>query len=161
MFKLLPDGPPHSMRRLMKRHWFRSWYVFSLTTIVLVFVPNGLAYRSLDDSQGEISQESLTAMIRHDELTPTRVRRRFLYGYPFVDGSKVNYPHGELCSILPRFVLTLVEDALPVARWARTHFGTRSTVTAIFLTHAVINENTLVMSNPLVVNRAFTDGWIS
>ncbi|KAF6755958.1 hypothetical protein DFP72DRAFT_990005 [Ephemerocybe angulata] len=75
---------------------------------------------------GTISQESLTSMIRNDEFTPTRGRRRFLYGYPYLDASKVNYPH----------------DALPIAKWARSQFGLKSSMAAIFLTHAVINDNT-------------------
>lgn len=48
-------------------------------------------------SQGRIGQDTLTAMIRQDELPPTRSRRRSYYNVygPDVHG-KLNYPAGTL-----------------------------------------------------------------
>ncbi|KAF9463035.1 hypothetical protein BDZ94DRAFT_648521 [Collybia nuda] len=85
---------------------------------------------------GSITQESLTTMIRHDEITPVRSRRRthYLYG-PFTDSSgKMQYPH----------------DPLHVGRWIKSQFGTKSSVTAVFMTHAVINDNSSVLNNYLM-----------
>ncbi|TFK24971.1 hypothetical protein FA15DRAFT_669031 [Coprinopsis marcescibilis] len=82
---------------------------------------------------GEISQESLTTMIRQDELAPSRSRRRWFYTFSYESG-KANYP----------------QDALPVAKWALNQFGTRSKVAATFLTHAVINDNNQILGSYLM-----------
>ncbi|KAH6912697.1 hypothetical protein BKA70DRAFT_1559177 [Coprinopsis sp. MPI-PUGE-AT-0042] len=84
---------------------------------------------------GEITQESLTNMIRQDELAPSRSRsRRWLYVFSCPDSSKANYPL----------------DALPVAKWALSEFGARSRVAASFLTHAIVNENAQVLTSYLM-----------
>ncbi|KAF8158160.1 hypothetical protein B0H34DRAFT_443560 [Crassisporium funariophilum] len=75
---------------------------------------------------GDITQESLTTMIRHDEVTPVRSRRRIMYSYGASDTSgKLRYPH----------------DPTHIGRWAKGQFGAKSSVTAVFMTHAVINDN--------------------
>ncbi|TFK40782.1 hypothetical protein BDQ12DRAFT_770762 [Crucibulum laeve] len=73
---------------------------------------------------GSITQESLSAMIRQDEVTPVRSRRRIYY-HAYGDTGKLHYPH----------------DPLHVGRWIKLNFGIKSSVTAVFLTHAIINEN--------------------
>ncbi|KAG2010178.1 hypothetical protein CC2G_013021 [Coprinopsis cinerea AmutBmut pab1-1] len=83
---------------------------------------------------GDISQESLTNMIRQDELAPTRARRRWFYTFAYPDFGKANYPH----------------DALPVAKCILNQYGTRSKIVAIFLTHAIINDNTQVLFSYLM-----------
>ncbi|KAG6854665.1 hypothetical protein C0991_003313 [Blastosporella zonata] len=80
-----------------------------------------------DDIGGHISQETLTSMIRNDELMPVRPRRRNIYhGFiPAHLSGKLPYP----------------SDVLPVAQWIRKTFGHRSPFTAVFMTHAVINDS--------------------
>ncbi|KIM43202.1 hypothetical protein M413DRAFT_18303 [Hebeloma cylindrosporum] len=95
---------------------------------------------------GEISQETLTTMIRHDEATPARSRRmRIQYSYGVSDiSSKFRYP----------------QDPLHVGKWIRSCYGSRSAVTAVFMTHAVINDNCsmlhsyLMCSEPSQLRRA-------
>ncbi|CAA7261575.1 unnamed protein product [Cyclocybe aegerita] len=88
---------------------------------------------------GEITQESLTTMIRQDEMTPVRSRRRISYSYGLSDSSgKLRYPH----------------DPVHIGRWARALFGSRSSVTAVFMTHAVINDNCSMLHHYLM----FGDG---
>ncbi|KDQ62290.1 hypothetical protein JAAARDRAFT_30185 [Jaapia argillacea MUCL 33604] len=79
---------------------------------------------------GRVGQETLTAMIQFDEQAPTRSgRRRYqLYNYADVSG-RLHYP----------------ADPLQVGRWIATQFGRDSPVTAIFMTHAVINDNSAVL----------------
>lgn len=100
--------------------------------------------------QGSITQESLTTMIRQDEITPVRSRRRmhYLYG-PFGDSSgKMQYPHGQLLLSGPHSSTCDLKsehsDPLHVGRWVKAQYGTRSSVTAVFMTHAVINDNSSV-----------------
>ena len=38
----------------------------------------------------------------------------------------------------------VVLDPLHVGRWAKSQFGVKSSVVAVFMTHAVINENSNV-----------------
>ena len=46
--------------------------------------------------QGGITQESLSFMIRQDEVAPVRSRRRMMYSYRTSEMSgKLRYPHGE------------------------------------------------------------------
>jgi len=50
---------------------------------------------------GEISQESLTAMIRQDEAVPVRSRRRIMYSYSLSESTgRLHYPHGQFCRLL-------------------------------------------------------------
>ncbi|KAF9483532.1 hypothetical protein BDN70DRAFT_873849 [Pholiota conissans] len=86
---------------------------------------------------GEISQESLSTMIRHDEVTPVRSRRRIMYSYGISDAAgKYRYP----------------QDSLHVGKWIKACFGPRSSVTAIFMTHAVINDNCSILHHYLMAN---------
>lgn len=58
-------------------------------------VLNGFPIRVADEYQGDITQESLTTMIRNDEITPIRSRRRIHYTYNTTEASgKYRYPHG-------------------------------------------------------------------
>ncbi|KAH9950579.1 hypothetical protein B0H21DRAFT_722324 [Amylocystis lapponica] len=79
---------------------------------------------------GHIGQDTLTTMIRKDEMAPTR-RRRFYEMYTSFHDSvgKLPYP----------------ADYIQVGRWVRQHYGCRSAPTAVFMLHAVLNENTSVM----------------
>ncbi|PCH40094.1 hypothetical protein WOLCODRAFT_136650 [Wolfiporia cocos MD-104 SS10] len=83
---------------------------------------------------GPIGQDTLTTMIRKDELAPTR-RRRFYELYTAYTDSfgKLTYP----------------ADYMQVGRWIRNQYGRRSAVTAIFMLHAVINENTIVLQSSM------------
>ncbi|KAF8073689.1 hypothetical protein FPV67DRAFT_1576507 [Lyophyllum atratum] len=87
-------------------------------------------------SLGSITQESLTTMIRHDEVSPARSRRRMQYpsGLWIDSSGKLPYPH----------------DPLPVGRWIKNEFGPRNRVTAAFMTHAVINDNSNILHNYLL-----------
>ncbi|KAF8195571.1 hypothetical protein BJ912DRAFT_1021259 [Pholiota molesta] len=88
---------------------------------------------------GDISQETLSTMIRHDEVAPVRSRRRILYSYgPFDTSSKYRYP----------------QDPLHIGKWVKTFFGPRSSVTAIFMTHAVINDNCTMLHYYLMHNES-------
>ncbi|PSR74795.1 hypothetical protein PHLCEN_2v9509 [Hermanssonia centrifuga] len=83
------------------------------------------------DDLGHIGQDTLSTMIRKDELAPTRGRRRFYDAYASYHDTqgKLTYP----------------ADNLAVGRWVRMHFGARSPVTAIFMMHAILNGNSTVM----------------
>ncbi|KAA1477536.1 hypothetical protein DENSPDRAFT_844699 [Dentipellis sp. KUC8613] len=91
---------------------------------------------------GHIGQETLSYMIRQDDLTPARRRRL----YPYV-------------SDIPQFMTTLPypHDSLQVSRWVHAHFGRRHPITAVFMTHTLINETSGVLgtylqgSNPVPV----------
>lgn len=84
---------------------------------------------------GGITQESLTTMIRHDEVAPVRSRRRMMYSYGHSEMSgRLRYPH----------------DPLHVGRWAKSQFGVKSSVIAVFMTHAVINENSNMLHHYLM-----------
>ncbi|KAI0947141.1 hypothetical protein AcV7_009642 [Taiwanofungus camphoratus] len=89
-----------------------------------------------DDQDGQdlgpIGQDTLTTMIRKDELAPSR-RRRFYDMYASYSDSigKLTYP----------------ADYQQVGRWARTQYGCRSAVAAVFMLHAVLNENTMVLQS--------------
>ncbi|KAF8798942.1 hypothetical protein BYT27DRAFT_7202672 [Phlegmacium glaucopus] len=106
---------------------------------------NGLDSPPYEDSEGYeessiselggITQESLTTMIRHDEVVPVRSRRRMMYSYgPSEMSGKLRYPH----------------DPLHVGRWAKSQFGHKSSVIAVFMTHAVINENSNMLHHYLM-----------
>ncbi|KAF8134795.1 hypothetical protein K438DRAFT_1693855 [Mycena galopus ATCC 62051] len=79
---------------------------------------------------GGIGLEPLTAMIRRDEQG-TRGRRRYF--------NSMSYAQTNQSSRVP-------EDSQSVAKWIKTEFGAMSSITATFLTHAVINENYLILS---------------
>ncbi|KAF8903160.1 hypothetical protein CPB84DRAFT_1728604 [Gymnopilus junonius] len=86
---------------------------------------------------GIITQESLTTMIRHDEATPVRSRRRIFYSYaPYGTNSKLSYP----------------QDPLPVGRWAKSVYDAKSSVMAVFMTHAVLNDNTGMLHHYVIYN---------
>ncbi|KAI0781991.1 hypothetical protein C8Q75DRAFT_789273 [Abortiporus biennis] len=84
---------------------------------------------------GYIGQDTLSAMIRKDELAPTRGRRRFYDMYaPYSDtAGKLTYP----------------ADHVQVGRVVRQRFGPRSGVSAVFLMHAVVNGNPMIVQSYL------------
>ncbi|KAL0961156.1 hypothetical protein HGRIS_006128 [Hohenbuehelia grisea] len=82
---------------------------------------------------GAIGQDTLSTMIKQDELAPSRPRRRSFYMYSLYTESMNRLPYPN--------------DATHVARWVKSQFGVRNRVTAIFLTHAVINENATLLNN--------------
>lgn len=98
--------------------------------------------------QGGITQESLSIMIRRDEVTPVRSRRRMYFPHSSHSGDshKLYYPLGQFWSIIPSLVFLPLSstDPLHVGRWVKSYFGPMSAVTAIFMTHAVINDNSNV-----------------
>jgi hypothetical protein len=100
--------------------------------------------------QGDISQESLSTMIRRDEVTPVRSRRRMYFPHSShsSDSNKLHYPLGQSWFSIPTLVFSIlsVSDPLHVGRWVKSYFGPTSPVTAIFMTHAIINDNSSVRS---------------
>jgi hypothetical protein len=70
-------------------------------------------------------------MIRQDEMAPTRSRRRSYYYSIY--GADVN---GKLDFPI---------ESLPVGRWAKEHYDPHSPMMAVFMTHAVINNNTTLL----------------
>ncbi|KAG9315906.1 hypothetical protein JVU11DRAFT_3556 [Chiua virens] len=80
---------------------------------------------------GVIGQDTLSAMIRQDEMAPTRSRRRSYYYSIY--GADVN---GKL---------DFPADSLAVGRWIKEQYDSRSPMMAIFMTHAVINNNTTLL----------------
>ncbi|EIW80954.1 hypothetical protein CONPUDRAFT_137081 [Coniophora puteana RWD-64-598 SS2] len=78
---------------------------------------------------GPIGQDTLTYMIRQDEMGPSRHRRRSSYNYTgtyIPDGSgKLQYP----------------SDYLQVGKWVKETFSPHSAIAATFMTHASINGN--------------------
>ncbi|KAJ7109731.1 hypothetical protein C8R43DRAFT_1079587 [Mycena crocata] len=89
--------------------------------------------KNLDRDLGGIGFEPLSAMIRRDEMQGGRGRRRY---YPLL------YSTANSSSRLP-------QDPTSVAQWIRNEFGTSSSVTATFITHAIINGNNSVLNNYL------------
>ncbi|KAG5221335.1 terpene cyclase [Salix suchowensis] len=87
----------------------------------------GMGNTQSEPELGHIGQDTLSVMIRQDETAPSRSRRRAFYMYNYANDSanKLPYPN----------------DPLSVGRWVKTQFGTRSRITAVFLTHAIINDN--------------------
>jgi hypothetical protein len=88
-------------------------------------------------------------MIKQDELAPHRSRRRIFYYPASAEASgKLGYPIGMfvLISGLIRHH-ELFADPLQVGKWIKDEFGTRSRVTAVFMTHAVINDNSQARSS--------------
>ncbi|KAN0087454.1 hypothetical protein V8E55_006075 [Tylopilus felleus] len=80
---------------------------------------------------GAIGQDTLSAMIRQDEMAPARSRRRSYYYSIY--GADVN---GKLDFPI---------ESLPVGRWAKEHYDPRSAMMALFMAHAVINNNTTLL----------------
>ncbi|KAI0317788.1 hypothetical protein OF83DRAFT_1119562, partial [Amylostereum chailletii] len=71
---------------------------------------------------GNISQNTLSVAIRHDDLSSGRRRRWVVHGTDYA--ALLSYP----------------PDTMAVGRWVRTQFGTRHPIMAVFMTHAVIND---------------------
>ncbi|KAF4590146.1 hypothetical protein EYR38_009444 [Pleurotus pulmonarius] len=88
---------------------------------------HGMGNTQSEPELGHIGQDTLSVMIRQDETAPSRSRRRAFYMYNYANDSanKLPYPN----------------DPLSVGRWVKTQFGTQSRITAVFLTHAIINDN--------------------
>ncbi|OJA08806.1 hypothetical protein AZE42_01301 [Rhizopogon vesiculosus] len=92
---------------------------------------------------GIIGQDTLSTMIRQDEMAPTRSRRRSLYfSYfgPDTNG-KLGYPL----------------DSVPVGRWIKERYPARSAMAATFVTHAVINNNTTLLHSFFTCNAPSTN----
>ncbi|KAF9267428.1 hypothetical protein L218DRAFT_920273 [Marasmius fiardii PR-910] len=83
---------------------------------------------------GEIGQESLTIMIRQDESLPSRNRRRISYFSAYSDLGLFNLPI----------------DYSQVGRWVKGKFGANSSVTATFMTHAVVNNASSILRHYLM-----------
>jgi hypothetical protein len=87
-------------------------------------------------------------MIRRDEVTPVRSRRRmyFPHNSHSSDSNKLHYPLGQSWSIVPMLPILFLTmpDPLHVGRWVKSYFGPISAVTAVFMTHAIINDNSSV-----------------
>ncbi|KAF8827589.1 hypothetical protein HHX47_DHR4000120 [Lentinula edodes] len=78
---------------------------------------------------GPIGREALTTMINREEQFPARSRRRtYNHQYTF-------YNHFEY----------LPSDYLSVAKWIKNSFGPKHSLTAIFMTHAVLNDNSNIL----------------
>ncbi|KAI6151368.1 hypothetical protein EDD17DRAFT_1780239 [Pisolithus thermaeus] len=81
-------------------------------------------------SAGTIGQDTLSTMIRQDEMTPTRSRRRSYYYNMYNNDvqAKLNYPL----------------DFVQVGKWVKDTYPPDSPIMAVFFTHAVINNNSTV-----------------
>ncbi|KAF8645256.1 hypothetical protein AX16_008081 [Volvariella volvacea WC 439] len=83
---------------------------------------------------GAITQESLSSMISQDENLPRSRRRLFDPFGVFADGTgSLHYP----------------TDCEEVGRWVMAQFGPRSSVTAVFMTHAILNNNITMLHHYL------------
>ncbi|KAG6336050.1 hypothetical protein ID866_3023 [Astraeus odoratus] len=80
---------------------------------------------------GTIGQDTLSSMIRQDEMSPTRSRRRSYYYnmYSADTTGKLTYP----------------ADFLQVGRWVQETYLVSSPLMALFLTHAVVNNNNTLL----------------
>ncbi|KAK7048365.1 hypothetical protein R3P38DRAFT_2868905 [Favolaschia claudopus] len=83
------------------------------------------------DSLGRIGIEPLSTMIRRDEQGARSRRRYYYHAMPWMASS--------ISSRTP-------VDSLSVAKWIKTEFKAFSSITATFLTHAVINGSYSVLS---------------
>ena len=98
-------------------------------------------------SQGQVGQDTLSAMIRKDELAHARRRRFYDMFSSYHDNDnvgKLTYPAGEICCQTVGFNINPHSDYVQVCRWVRNHYGPRSAVCAVFMLHAVLNENATV-----------------
>ncbi|KAI5986146.1 hypothetical protein EDD15DRAFT_2389952 [Pisolithus albus] len=90
-----------------------------------------------DDAElGTIGQDTLSTMIRQDEMTPIRSRRRSYYYssmYNHDAQAKLNYP----------------SDFVQVGRWVKDTYPADSPIMAVFFTHAVINNNSALLHSYL------------
>ncbi|KIN93376.1 hypothetical protein M404DRAFT_948149 [Pisolithus tinctorius Marx 270] len=87
---------------------------------------------STDDVElGAIGQDTLSAMIRQDEMAPIRARRRSYYYnmYNSEVQAKLGYP----------------AEFLQVGRWVKETYPPESPIMAVFFTHAVINNNSTLL----------------
>ncbi|KIK52027.1 hypothetical protein GYMLUDRAFT_50095 [Collybiopsis luxurians FD-317 M1] len=82
---------------------------------------------------GVIGQNSLTTMIHQEELFPVRSRRR-TYNPMFLNHDHLSY---------------FPTDCLSVAQWIKSEFGSMSSVTAVYLKHAILNDSTSVLRSYL------------
>lgn len=96
-------------------------------------------------------------MIRQDEMAPTRSRRRSYYYsiYGADVNGKLDFPIGKR-SRAPLRVDSAYgsSESLPIGRWAKEHYDPYSPMMAVFMTHAVINNNTTVRSELILVSCA-------
>ena len=85
-------------------------------------------------------------MIRQDEMAPTRSRRRSYYYsiYGADVNGKLDFPAGGCSAPLQTDCIHVFSESLPVGRWAKEYYDPYSPMIAVFMTHAVINNNTTV-----------------
>ncbi|KAL0579125.1 hypothetical protein V5O48_002857 [Marasmius crinis-equi] len=95
---------------------------------------NGMTEGMDERELGEIGQDSLTIMIRQDELLPSRSRRRISYFSSFTD--------------LGLSILPIEYDQ--VGRWIKSEFGATSSIAAVFMTHAVVNNSSSILRHYLL-----------
>ncbi|KAH7885344.1 hypothetical protein F5I97DRAFT_1884682 [Phlebopus sp. FC_14] len=103
-----------------------------LDDIVTEEVPEGEAAVDPDAHDlGAIGQDTLSAMIRQDEMAPARSRRRTYYYsiYGADTTGKLHYPI----------------ESQAVGRWVKDNYPPNSPMMAIFLTHAIINNNATLL----------------
>ncbi|RPD62424.1 hypothetical protein L226DRAFT_332261 [Lentinus tigrinus ALCF2SS1-7] len=96
-----------------------------------------------EEDLGAIGQDTLSAMIRKDELVPSR-RRRYQVHYYIHQDNLGNSPYPS--------------EYTQVGKWLQEHYGQYSAVAAVVRLHAVINQNPeivnphmLIMQRPLPV----------
>ncbi|KAH8104584.1 hypothetical protein BXZ70DRAFT_596840 [Cristinia sonorae] len=99
-----------------------------------------------DDDLGNIGQDTLSTMIRKDELGPPRARRRFYDTYPSVmeHTAKLTYP----------------SDYLHVGKYLRTRYGVRSGICAVFFMNAIANGSPSAIQNCPTLAETCTDARI-
>lgn len=89
-----------------------------------------------DDAElGTIGQDTLSTMIRQDEMTPIRSRRRSYYYnmYNHDVQAKLNYP----------------VEFWQVGKWVKDTYPPDSPIMAVFFTHAIINNNSTLLHHYL------------
>ncbi|CAK5284190.1 unnamed protein product [Mycena citricolor] len=92
---------------------------------------------------GFIGLDTLTTMIRRDEAQGIRRRYRWYY----TTAETAHPEHRQVWHLLIQYCLGYrsLADTLSVAQWIKTEFGHLSHVTAVFLQHAIINCNSIIL----------------
>ncbi|KZT12070.1 uncharacterized protein LAESUDRAFT_720047 [Laetiporus sulphureus 93-53] len=99
-----------------------------------VFMISAEQPTACDEDLGYVGQDTLTVMIRKDESSLSRRRRFYEMITTYSDSvGKLTYP----------------ADYVQVGRWITGQYGPRSAVTAVFMLHAVLNENAFVLQPSL------------
>ncbi|KAI0720494.1 hypothetical protein C8T65DRAFT_633184 [Cerioporus squamosus] len=84
-----------------------------------------------EEDLGAIGQDTLSAMIRKDEMVPSR-RRRYQVHYYINQDNLGNSPYPS--------------EYTQVGKWLQEHYGQRSAVAAVVRLHAVINQNSEIVN---------------